>query len=340
MENQRIKTVIAGMGHYLPQKVVSSEEIEEKIKPKLDFFFPKGTIKRLSGVEERRYVTDGMQPTDLALKASKMALEQAGVKPEEVDVLIFAACTKDIGEPATANILQEKLNASNASVFDTQNACNSFINALDIVDSFIKTGKCKIGLVASGEVLSPFINWDLRKKEDLETGFAGLTLGDGGGAVVLKGTKDNNHGIQSFRFESIGSMWRLATVMGGGTVAPRDEKATYFYSQSKKLLKFAFENIPKVVKKFLKENNWDPKEVDLAFCHQASEGIIKKICKVTKVPFERCHVSLKKYGNTGAASIPIGLSEANMKGMLKPGQKILLVGGAAGFSTGVVSMIW
>ena len=164
MGHDQIRTVIAGMGHYLPERVVTSEEVEEKMKSRLNFMFPKGSIEKLCGVRERRHVDNGFHPSDLACKASEMALKQAGVKPEELDVIVFGACTKDIAEPATANILQEKLNAPNASVFDTQNACNSFINALDVVDSLIRTGKCRTALVASGEVLSPFINWDLKTK--------------------------------------------------------------------------------------------------------------------------------------------------------------------------------
>ena len=216
----------------------------------------------------------------------------------------------------------------------------SFVNGLDVVDSFIRTGKYRTALVASGEVLSPFINWDLKTRKDMETGFAGLTLGDGGGAAVLKGTTESNRGIQATYFESAGPMWQLATVMGGGTVAPRDEAASYFQSESKKLLKFAYQAIPRAIEKFLKENNIDPQEIDLVFAHQASEGIIKKICKKFEFPLEKCQNGLKTYGNTGAASIPISLSVANTKGLLQPGQKILLLGGAAGFSTGIVSMIW
>jgi 3-oxoacyl-[acyl-carrier-protein] synthase-3 len=269
-----------------------------------------------------------------------MAMEQAGVRPKDLDVIVFGACTKDVAEPATANILQEKLKASNASVFDTQNACNSFVNALDVVDSLIRTGKCKTALVASGEVLSPFINWDLKTRKDMETGFAGLTLGDGAGAVVVKGTDDPNKGIQHTYFESAGTMWKLATVMGGGTVAPRDITASYFNSESKKLLKFAYQTIPQVIKRFIEENKVDFQEVDLVFAHQASEGIIKKICKKVDFPYDKCQNGLKNFGNTGAASIPISLSVANTKGLLTPGQKILLVGGAAGFSTGIISLIW
>jgi len=322
--------------------VVTSEEIEERMKSQLDFVFPKGSIETLCGVRQRRYVDNGFHPSDVAHKASLMALEQAGVKPKELDVIVFGACTKDIAEPATANILQEKLKASHASVFDTQNACNSFVNALDVVDSLIRTGKCKTALVASGEVLSPFINWDLRTRKDMETGFAGLTLGDGAGAAVVKGTDEADRGIEATYFESAGAMWQLATVMGGGTVAPREVSASYFNSESKRLLKFAYQTIPKVIERFLEKNSIDVQEIDLVFAHQASEGIIKKICKKFDYPFERCQNGLKTYGNTntGAASIPISLSVANTKGLLKPGQKVLLLGGAAGFSTGLVSMTW
>jgi 3-oxoacyl-[acyl-carrier-protein] synthase-3 len=340
MKHNPKRSIIVGTGHYLPDRVVTSEEIETKMKLQLDFVFPRGSIENLCGVKERRYVANDFHPSDAAYEASEMALEQAGVKPKELDVIVFGACTKDIAEPATANILQEKLKASNASVFDTQNACNSFVNALDVVDSLIRTGKCGTALVATGEVLSPFINWDLNTRKDMETGFAGLTLGDGGGAVVVKGTNDCNKGIQATYFESAGALWELATVMGGGTVAPRDVQASYFNSESKRLLRFAYQTIPKVIKTFSKENKVNLQEIDLVFAHQASEGIIKKVCKALEFPYERCQNGLKYYGNTGAASIPISLSLANTKGLLKPGQKILLVGGAAGFSTGIISLIW
>lgn len=332
--------MIVGTGHYLPDRVVTSEEIEDRMKSQLDFAFPQGSIETLCGVKQRRYVENGFHPSDVAQKASEMALDQAGVTPKELDVIVFGACTKDIAEPATANILQEKLKASNAAVFDTQNACNSFINGLDVVDSLIRTGKCKTALVASGEVLSPFINWDLKTRKDMETGFAGLTLGDGAGAVVVKGTNVPNKGIQVTYFESAGAMWKLATVMGGGTVAPRDVNASYFNSESKRLLKFAYQTIPQVIKRFLQANNVNLQEIDLVFAHQASEGIIKKVCAKLDYPYNRCQNGLKNFGNTGAASIPISLSVANSKGLLKPGQKVLLVGGAAGFSTGIVSLIW
>ena len=340
MKNGQIRTVIAGTGHYVPEKVVTSEEIEQKMKSQLDFVFPKGSIENLCGVRQRRYVENGFHPSDVAQKASEMAMEQAGVRPKDLDVIVFGACTKDVAEPATANILQDKLNAPNASVFDTQNACNSFVNALDVVDSLIRTGKCKTALVASGEVLSPFINWDLKTRKDMETGFAGLTLGDGAGAVVVKGTNDPNKGIEATYFESAGTMWKLATVMGGGTVAPRDIAASYFNFESKRLLKFAYQTIPKVIERFFEKNNIDAQKIDMVFAHQASEGIIKKICKKFDYPFDRCQNGLKTFGNTGAASIPISLSVANLKGLLKPGQKILLLGGAAGFSTGIISLIW
>ncbi len=340
MQSGLAGSMIVGTGHYVPDKVVTSAEIEERMKCQLDFSFPEGSIEALCGVRERRYVEPDFHPSDAAAEASRRALDQAGIVPKELDLIIFGACTKDIAEPATANIVQQKLGAVNAAVFDTQNACNSFVNGLDVADSLIRTGKCKTALVASGEVLSRFINWNLKSPEDMTTGFAGLTLGDGAGAVVLRGTNDTSRGIQATHFESCGAVWELATVMGGGTVAPRDVEASYFMSESRRLLKFAYQTIPRVMTRFLHAQQQRLQDFDFVFAHQASEGIIRKICEKLDYPFERCRNGLKTFGNTGAASIPISLSVANANGLLEPGQKLLMVGGAAGFSTGLVSMIW
>ena len=144
------KAVIEGVSYYLPEKVVTSEEVEGKIREACNFEIPTGIIERLTGTHSRRYRDDSTQASDLAANAAKKAMEQAGMHPEEVELLIFASCAQDITEPATANILQEKLGAKNAQVFDVKNACNSFLNGIDIAESYIKTGKARTAVVAVG----------------------------------------------------------------------------------------------------------------------------------------------------------------------------------------------
>ena len=146
---KKVSTVIAGVGKYVPEKIITSASIEERLELERKFSMPKGTIEQITGVRERRHITGEQYSSDMALKASQIALEQAGVSADELDVIIFASASHDLAEPATANILQDKLEAWNAHVLDAKNACNSFLNALGIMDAFIQTGRCRVGLVAS-----------------------------------------------------------------------------------------------------------------------------------------------------------------------------------------------
>jgi 3-oxoacyl-[acyl-carrier-protein] synthase-3 len=340
MALQRLSAVIAGVGHYVPETIVRMEEVEARTRYRGNFSLPPGIITSLTGVREKRSAVDGEHPSDLALKAARVALNQAGLRAAEIDLLIFASCAQDLAEPATANILQEKLGASKAHVLDVKNACNSFLNAIDIVDSLIQTGKSCTALIACGEVFSPVINWDLKTRADLEVGFAGLTLGDGAGAVVLRAAEEGERGIQQSAFESDGSQWRLASVRGGGTVAPRDPMAYYFTCQSTVLLHETISRLPPVVKRVLEKSGWRADEVDLICCHQVSLEGIQQACRLTGLPLERCVITIPKYGNTGAASVPIGLSEASQAGRITQGSRLLLVGLSAGISVGAISLVW
>jgi 3-oxoacyl-[acyl-carrier-protein] synthase-3 len=337
----RYSTVIAGVGYYVPPKVISSAFIEEQLGFRERFGFPSGIIERLSGVRERRYVADDEACSDLAVRASEMCLAGAKIAPAEIDLLIFAATSQDLGEPATANLLQAKLGASNAQVFDVKNACNSFINALDIVDAFMATGRCEVALVASGEVLSKFVKWDLRTLEDLRTGFAGLTLGDGAGAVVLRRSEEQDRGIRASCYTSDGSQWRLAILPGAGTLFdPFDPSHYYFVSDSEKLQKVAIEMLPPIILETLEKTGWKAGEVDLVIPHQVSIRVVRKISSIVGIPFERCLITIDRFGNTAAASMPMGLAVACNSGLLRRGAKLLFVGGASGFSAGAMSLVW
>ncbi len=338
--SERISTVIAGVGKYVPDKIVSSQSIEELLQFEEKFNMGMGAIERLTGVKERRHVLNNEVSSDMALKASQRAIEQAGISVEEIDLIVFASASHDIAEPATANILQDKLKAYNAHVFDAKNACNSFLNGMDIVDAFIQTGRCQVGLVAAGEVLSPFINWNINTFEELGRGFAALTLGDGGGAVVLKAADEVGRGIQRTYFASDGSAWELATIKGGGTLCPFDLSQSYFTSQSADINRIALRHIPPIIKLFVEQVGWQPENVDLVVSHQVTQQIIERIGKHVGIPSEKCMVTLTKYGNTAAASIPIALAEAMEEGRLHKGSKVLLVGGASGFSVGVIALVF
>lgn len=340
MERTQYSTIIEGVGHYVPDTIITSEYINSRFDSKLGQKV--GTmVQAITGIKERRYAPPGTNSSDLAAKAGKIALEKAGVAPDEVDVMAFASASRDLAEPATANIVQQKLGLSKAHVFDVGNACNSFINAVDIVDSFIKSGRCKIGLVTSGEVLSTtVVNWNMKSFKDLETGFAAFTLGDGGGAFLMRRTNTNDgRGIKASSFQSYGEHWELSIVRGGGTISPRNADDTYFRSHSIKLNRLALRYIPIAVGETLKKVGWDADEIDLVVPHQVSERIARKVSKRARIPIEKVMLTLHKYGNCAAASIPIALGEAMNEGMVKRGDKVLLVGGAAGFSAGSIAIV-
>lgn len=337
--DQRIACTIAGVGMYVPEKVMTSEYIEKEVGFEEKFNMPPGTIERITGVRERRYSNGHQVSSDMACEASKMALERAGVTPEELDVVIFASASHDIAEPATANILQAKLGAVNAHCLDAKNACNSFLNGIDIMDAFMKTGRCRLGLVAAGEVLSKFVNWDIKTVEELELGFSAFTLGDGGGAVVFKAEEDVGRGVRKTRFTSDGRAWELATIMGGGTLCPFDLSRNYFVSRSADMNRLAIRHIPPFVKAMMSGNGWALGDLDLVIPHQVTRSITERLMKIVGLPLKKAMITVNKYGNTAAASVPMALADAVEEGRAKAGNKVMLVGGASGFSVGVVTVV-
>lgn len=339
LPHQRVATVIAGVGKYVPERVVTSEYIEKTVGFAEKFNMPLGTIEKITGVRERRYVDGAQISSDMAYEASKVALERAGVTPEELEVVIFASASHDIAEPATANILQAKLGAINAHCLDAKNACNSFLNGMDIMDAFMKTGRCRVGLVAAGEVLSKFVNWNIETMDQLELGFSAFTLGDGGGAIVFKAEDDEGRGIHKTRFSSDGRAWELATIKGGGTLCPFDTSQNYFVSRSADINRLAIRHIPPAVKSMIAQNGWELDDVELFVPHQVTRSITERLMRIGGVPLEKAMITIHKYGNTAAASVPMALADAVEEGRVKRGSKIMLVGGASGFSVGVILLV-
>ena len=207
------------------------------------------------------------------------------------------------------------------------------------MDAFIQTGRCRVGLVAAGEALSPIINWNIESAEELELGFAGLTLGDGGGAMVLKASDDEERGIRGSYFASDGSTWELATIMGGGTRFPHDDSRNYFTSDSIRIARLAMRNIPPAIKIGLQRAGWGVEDVKLVVPHQVTQELIERISRMCGFPPEKSIITLTKYGNTAAASIPMALADAIESGRAHKGDNVLLVGGASGWSAAVIAVV-
>jgi 3-oxoacyl-[acyl-carrier-protein] synthase-3 len=302
---------------------------------------PRGLVQLLSGVASRHYAEPDVVSSDLAAEAGRKVLETCDVDPLAVDLVIFASASHDVAEPATANMVQQKTGCTAAAVVDVKNACNSFLNGLDVAHAFIETGRARRVLVAAGEVLSRTINWTIRDKADLAVRLASLTLGDGGAACLVEaGDGTVGRGLLPGLFMSDGTQWELSTILGGGTLHAAAPEHQYFVCHSAELQNLAVDHLPGLMTKAVESVGWTFDDVTLIVPHQVSRSVVERITGLLSIPTDLCQVTLGHVGNTAAASIPIALSHAVDEGKVERGDKLLLVGGAAGFSAAVIPVIW
>ena len=236
-------------------------------------------------------------------------------------------------------MVQMALGCDRAAVMDVKNACNSFLNGLDVAQAFIETGRAPRVVVAAGECLSPTIKWNIAGSDDLPIRLAALTLGDAGAACVLEASAAPERGLLRGAFESDGNHWELSTVLGGGSRYGADPDLMFSECKSTKLQQLAVTRIPALVTDVLLKLDWAMEDVKLVVPHQVSSAVIERIASLLEYPLDRCMVTLDRYGNTAAASIPFALDLAIEEGRAAAGDKVLLVGGAAGFSAAVIPLI-
>jgi 3-oxoacyl-(acyl-carrier-protein) synthase III len=335
-----MRAVVTAVGHYLPDEVVTSREVEERVGKLNGFAMPPGMIELLAGVKTRHYAPEDAASSDLAAAAGLAALENAGMHPMALDAMISCSATHDCAEPSTACIVQGKIGCKNAYSMDVKDACNGFLHGLDVAAMLIETGRASKILVTAGEVLSSVINWQIDGMADLQTKFAGLTLGDAGAAFVVEASEDEDRGILQGEFMTDGDHWRLSTVLGGGTLMRQSPEGAYFDCKSAELAQLALDHLPDLFVKGRERLGWEPAEIALAVPHQVSRGVAVELAGRWDFPVERCMITLDRVGNTAAASIPLAVSLAVEEGRLQRGDKVVLVGGAAGFSAGVLPVIW
>lgn len=335
-----ISAAVTGIGHYLPERVVTTEEVVARVNEASgrQVLTPR-IIRALTGVEERRYAPEGTTSSQLAAWAGQAALDAAGVSPLDVDMLVFSAVTQDVIEPATSNIVQERLGCWNAAVCDVKNACNSFLNGLDVATAKILTGQAQRVLVTTGEMASVHISWQIEDAADAERKLPALTIGDGGGAFVVEAAEGAGRGLLPGIFQSDGREWRLSVILSGGNMYPHDSSHFHMECDGGRLHDLGVERVPGVLEEVMRRYGWQVDEVTLGVPHQTSTHTIDTIRAKTGFRPDQAVVTVDKLGNTGAASIPIGLSLAIEQGRAKRGDKILLIGGAAGFGVGVIPLI-
>lgn len=318
---------VIGTGRYAPQNVVTNEDISKFVDTNDKW------IRERTGIEKRR-ISQGENTSDIAVKAAKEALKKSGLKPEELDLVIISTCTPDALVPSTACILQDKLGAVNATCFDISAACTGFIYGMGIASQFIKTGQSKNVLVIGAEVLSKILNW-----EDRNTC---ILFGDGAGAAVLQ--RSEEVGLISQYTGSDGTGRNFLNCSTGDVINPYTNIEEYsrktLTMEGREVFKFAVRIMIECVKKVLENTPYNLEDIDYIVPHQANMRIIDFTAKKLKIPKSKFYINLQDYGNTSGASIPIALDEMNEKGMLKKGDKIILVGFGGGLTFGSHLIQW
>jgi acyl-CoA:acyl-CoA alkyltransferase len=328
------KVGIKALAVHLPEHVVHNHEIIKRI----NYHNPaihNGALERLLGVKTRHFAGHEIQASDLACEAAKKILQNN--KGLKVDLLIFAAASSDLIEPATANIVQTKLGLT-CPVLDIKNACSSFVSAMHVASAFIDSGVYENVLIVNGEKLSEVINFNPRNDDHLLRCLAGYGLGDAGAAMLL-----GRHGsarIVYQKFNTWGEHWNLCTVEGGGSMAFRDPEKYFFESDSRELRNVFISKIPDFVTECFNEAGWKLEEIDCLITHQVSSSTITEIATGLGIPLEKCINTFNRYGNTAAATIPIALHEAVTDSRIKTGHKVCILGLAAGVSLSVQLIEW
>ncbi len=321
---------ILGTGYCLPEKRLTNFDLEKMVETSNDW------ILERTGISERR-IAEKNQPTSyFAYRAAKMALENAKVKPEELDLIIVATITTDRIIPSTACTVQNMLGAKKAGAFDLTAACSGFVYGSVVASQFIETGAYDKVLVIGAETLSKFVNWKDRN--------TCVLFGDGAGAAVY-GRVPEGCGMLGFDLGADGAGGDHLDIPGGGSLNPAshetvDEHLHTLHMDGKEVFRFSVKAMGETVLKSLQRANLTVDDINLLVPHQANIRILKSGSKRLALSMDKIYANLDKYGNTSAASIPIALAEAVEKGRIKKGDIIALSGFGAGLTWASCILKW
>ncbi|MGM0441646.1 MAG: beta-ketoacyl-ACP synthase III [Elusimicrobiota bacterium] len=320
----RIK--ITGTGSYLPEEVLSNEDLEKMVDTSDEW------ITQRTGIKERRIASEEQSASDLAKRAGKKAIEDAGIDIQDIDLVICCTITPDMVFPATACLIKEKLGIKDAAAFDVEAACTGFITGLSVGEGMLKTGNYKNALVIASEVLSRITDWQDRN--------TCVLFGDGAGAAVLTASEKND-GILSSYLGADGSYKNLLRLPAGGSEKPASEETVkkglhYMKMAGRETFKIAIKKMAKSVKKALKRADLSSEDIEILIPHQANLRIIESLAKVLKVDLDRVFVNIEKYGNMSAATTAVGLDEAVKENNIGEGDIVQLVAFGGGLTWGSV----
>src|SRR6266545_1792136 len=322
--------VITGWGFHAPSRVVTNFDLEKIVDTNDEW------ITSRTGIKERRFASDGENTSSMSVRAARLALERAKLRPQDVQLIIVGTCSPNYLFPATACIVQSELGATRAGAFDVEAACTSFVTALGVARGMISSGTVQNALVIGAECLSRLLNFKDRT--------TCVLFGDGAGAVVVEAS-NASVGIESVVLHSEGSKGEMLMVKAGGSRVPASketlEQGQHFITmQGGEVFKLAVKSMADAAEEALAEAGLGLDDIALMIPHQANIRIIEGVAKRLHFPMEKVFVNIQRYGNTSAASVPIAICEAEATGRMRRGDKVLLVAFGGGFTWGASVMEW
>lgn len=316
---------IAGVGAYVPETIVTNDDLAKIVETSDEW------IGSRTGIRERR-ISTAEGTSDLAAGAAIRALDAAGVKPEELDLIILGTSSPDCNYPSGACEVQAKIGAVHAAAFDVSAACAGFIFAMNIVQGFFQAGIYRTALVIGAETLSKVTDW-----EDRSTC---VLFGDGAGATVLKNEETGVIDMLMGSDGTKGDVLKCTSRTLGNFLTSKKPELGFMTMDGQEVFRFAVKRVPESIETLMKRNRVAKDEIKYYVLHQANERIVEAVARRLKEPMEKFPMTIGKYGNTSTASIPLLLDDMVKKEMLEDGDKIILSGFGAGMTWGAVLLEW
>lgn len=325
------RAVVQGIGHALPSRVLTNEDLERMVDTSDEW------IVQRTGIRERRICGPGDSNSGLATIASREALADAGIDPMELDLVVCGTVTGDMLFPSTSCLVQNAIGAKRAGAFDVGAACAGFIYSLSVAGSMIEAGHARTALVIGSDTLTRFVDWTDRS--------TCVLFGDGAGAVVLRAEENTDRGLIETVLLADGEGARHIDLQAGGSRYPAGDPATAdvrkaIYMAGSEVYRFAVTAMGDACCRVLELAGMDASQIDLFVPHQANLRIIESAARRLGLPDEKVFLNVERYGNTSGASIPIGLYEASKEGRLKRGMVVMTVGFGAGLVWGANLIRW
>jgi 3-oxoacyl-[acyl-carrier-protein] synthase-3 len=323
-----VRAAITGLGIALPDRIMTNADFVKIVDTSDEW------ITKRTGIKERHLVSEGESTATLAAAAARRALDDAGVAPADLDLIICATITADMSCPSTACFVQDALDATDVAAFDLAAACSGFLYGVAIASKFIETGTYERILVIGAESLSRFTDYADRS--------SCVIFGDGAGAVVLEPTAEADKGVKYTVMHADGGGWDFIHVPCGGSRSPAthetvEARGHFLKMRGRDVYKFAVEKMQWLLGDCMAHCGLTPEDVDMVVPHQVNVRIIRSAAAKYGFPMKKVYVNINRYGNTSAASIPLAMDDARREGRIGPGSTLLLIAFGAGLTwAGVV----